>query len=109
MWWEYGWFAVCAHAADGCLVSARVLRQQGQTWCVARVTMQWRGKAGGQLPGAVGMGGGRTGSYALTPAQGLERGRDGGKGHDGHTGMIYSRGGMQHQCRSLVLVDTERG
>jgi hypothetical protein len=37
------------------------------------------------------------------------KGRRGGKGHDGHTGMIYSRGGMRHQCRSLVPVDTERG
>jgi hypothetical protein len=34
----------------------------------------------------------RTRCHALTPAQGLERGRDGGgKGHDGHTGMIYNR------------------
>ena len=35
----------------------------------------------------------------------------GGKGHDGHTGMIYSRGGMRHQCWSLVIivVNTERG
>ena len=33
----------------------------------------------------------------------------GGKGHDGHTGMIYSRGGMRHRCWSLVIVNTERG
>jgi hypothetical protein len=33
----------------------------------------------------------------------------GGKGHDCHTGMIYSREGMRHQCWSLVIVSTERG
>ena len=50
-------------------------------------------------------------SHALTPAQGLERGRDGGevKGHEGHTGMIYNSGGMRHRCWSLVIVNTERG
>jgi hypothetical protein len=31
----------------------------------------------------------------------------GGKGHDGHTGMAYSRVGMQHQCQSFVQMDTE--
>ena len=53
----------------------------------------------------------RTGRRALTPAQGLERGRDGGevKGHDGHTSMTYSRVGMRHQCRSFVQMYTERG
>ena len=35
--------------------------------------------------------------------------RRGGKGHDGHTGMIYNRGGMRHWCWSLVIVNTERG
>jgi len=60
------------------------------------------------------MRGERTGRYALTPAQGLERDRDGGEVKvmtvsDGHTGMIYSRGGMRHQCRSFVQMDTERG
>ena len=33
----------------------------------------------------------------------------GGKGHDGYTGMAYSRVGMRHQCRSFVQMDTERG
>jgi len=28
---------------------------------------------------------------------------------DGHTGMIYSRVGMRHQCWSFVLMNTERG
>jgi hypothetical protein len=49
----------------------------------------------------------RTGSCAITPAQGLERDRDGGEvqGHDSHTVMIYSRGGMRHQC--LVTCNSE--
>jgi hypothetical protein len=54
-----------------------------------------------------------TGRRTLTPAQGLERGRDGGEvlleGHDSHKGMTYSRVGMRHQCLSFVKMDTERG
>jgi len=43
------------------------------------------------------------------PGSGESQGWRGGKGHDGHTGMIYSRGGMRHRCWSLVIVNTERG
>jgi hypothetical protein len=40
---------------------------------------------------------------------GERQGWRGGKGHDGHTSMIYSGVGMRHQCRSFVQMDTERG
>ena len=43
------------------------------------------------------------------PGSGERQGWRGGKDHDGHTGMIYSREGMRHQCWSLVIVSTERG
>ena len=46
--------------------------------------------------------------YSLPLRRSRERKRRGVKGHDGHTGMIYSRGGMRHQCRSFVQMDTER-
>ena len=38
----------------------------------------------------------------------VRKDKDGGKGHDSHTGMAYSRVGMRHQCRSFVQMDTER-
>jgi hypothetical protein len=43
------------------------------------------------------------------PGSGESQGWRGGKGHDGHTDMTYSRVGMRHQCRSFVQMDTERG
>ena len=43
------------------------------------------------------------------PGSGERQGWRGGKDHDGHTGMIYRREGMRHQCWSLVIVSTERG
>ena len=53
------------------------------------------------------MRGDRTGRRALTPAQGLERVRDGGEVKV--MTVTYSRVGMRHQCRSFVQMDTERG
>ena len=43
------------------------------------------------------------------PGSGERQGWRGGKGHDGHKGMTYSRVGMRHQCRAFVQMVTERG
>ncbi len=48
-------------------------------------------------------------AHSHLPRVWREQGWRGGKDHDGHTGMIYSREGMRHQCWSLVIVSTERG
>ena len=54
---------------------------------------------------------GGDGPYEILPAPIVSerQGWRGGKGPDCHTGMIYSREGMRHQCWSLVIVITERG
>ena len=54
---------------------------------------------------------GGDGPYEILPAPIVSerQGWRGGKGPDCHTGMIYSREGMRHQCWSLVIVSTERG